>query len=367
MNEDYSGIERPYNDLLGRSPELGVVAGDNRSQPGAGVSSADALGMDAGTPVKNEQSIADLWIDNKIRSKSWKPRSVGFYLDGQTGYAEFANVYISGGITVIAGGTLGGFTVGSDYLIDLANTFGLASTVTAGDDVRFWAGNTYANRAIAPFRVTESGVVTSTGSSVITSRLSTNFEASGRFTTPVLIGAGAVSFGTSGLSISPGATGTSSASETWFVNQQVFKGSPTFSILVEANVIQNAGTGSSYFGLGAVTVNGSGHTYTTNHAGFKFLKSSGIVLYATQGDGMTEATAILQANIVNSDDIDLILRFNGTSSVTYYWRVNGGAILSSTISTNVPTAISNIIQFSTSNDATAFTYSWYCLSASYER
>jgi len=56
--------------------------------------------------------------------------------------------------------TIGDFRLGADYLRDAANSFGLASTVTAGDDVRFWAGDTFANRATAPFRLTEAGVLT---------------------------------------------------------------------------------------------------------------------------------------------------------------------------------------------------------------
>lgn len=59
-------------------------------------------------------------------------------------------------------GTIGGFTMGADYLRDTGNSFGLASTVTGGDDVRFWAGSTFANRATAPFNVTEAGVITAT-------------------------------------------------------------------------------------------------------------------------------------------------------------------------------------------------------------
>jgi len=54
-------------------------------------------------------------------------------------------------------GTIGGFEIGSDYIRDDANSFGLASTVTGGDDVRFWAGDTFANRATAPLRLYESG------------------------------------------------------------------------------------------------------------------------------------------------------------------------------------------------------------------
>lgn len=63
-------------------------------------------------------------------------------------------------------GTIGGFNIGSDYIRDAANSMGLASTVTGGDDVRFWAGDTYANRASAPFYVTESGALVATSATI---------------------------------------------------------------------------------------------------------------------------------------------------------------------------------------------------------
>lgn len=77
---------------------------------------------------------------------------------------------IAGSITATSG-TIGGFDIGSDYIRDAANSFGLASTVTGGDDVRFWAGAAYASRASAPARITEAGAatfsnVTITGGSV---------------------------------------------------------------------------------------------------------------------------------------------------------------------------------------------------------
>ncbi len=56
-------------------------------------------------------------------------------------------------------GTIGGFVIGADYIRDAANSFGLSSTVTGADDVRFWAGDTFANRSIAPARIFESGAV----------------------------------------------------------------------------------------------------------------------------------------------------------------------------------------------------------------
>lgn len=55
--------------------------------------------------------------------------------------------------------TAGGFTIGADYLRDAANSFGLASTISGGDDVRFWAGDTFANRATAPLQLYESGLI----------------------------------------------------------------------------------------------------------------------------------------------------------------------------------------------------------------
>lgn len=68
-------------------------------------------------------------------------------------------VTITGTVTATAG-AIGGFDIGADYIRDVANSFGMASTVSGSDDVRFWAGATFANRATAPFRVTEAGLMT---------------------------------------------------------------------------------------------------------------------------------------------------------------------------------------------------------------
>ena len=110
------------------------------------------LGVDKGTP---KFSIGD----STLNSLTW---------NGVT-------LAIAGSITATTG-AIGGFDIGSDYIRDTANSMGLASTVTVGDDVRFWSGATFANRATAPFRVTEAGAVTGssvtiTGGSVATSTL----------------------------------------------------------------------------------------------------------------------------------------------------------------------------------------------------
>lgn len=81
---------------------------------------------------------------------------------GTTGSSMDWNVTTPDTLTIVGSitatsGTIGGFSIGADYIRDTANSFGLASTVTAGDDVRIWAGATFASRATAPARIYESG------------------------------------------------------------------------------------------------------------------------------------------------------------------------------------------------------------------
>jgi len=65
-----------------------------------------------------------------------------------------------------SGTLISGFKIGADYIRDAANSFGLASTVTGADDVRFWAGASFANRGIATFRLYESGLLFATGATI---------------------------------------------------------------------------------------------------------------------------------------------------------------------------------------------------------
>lgn len=108
-------------------------------------------------------------IGGDLRSDGYVAGSAGWKIDSN-GNVEFEDGYFRGDITGASGtftgtitattGSIGGFDIGADYIRDVANSFGLASTVTGGDDVRFWAGDTFANRATADFRVTEAGAVT---------------------------------------------------------------------------------------------------------------------------------------------------------------------------------------------------------------
>ncbi|MHB8123946.1 MAG: tail fiber domain-containing protein, partial [Desulfuromonadaceae bacterium] len=82
----------------------------------------------------------------------------GVFRVSNTGALTATGATISGAITALSG-TIGGFILGTDYIRDSADSFGLSSTITVGNDVRFWAGASFANRATAPFRIHEDGTV----------------------------------------------------------------------------------------------------------------------------------------------------------------------------------------------------------------
>ena len=237
---DYSNIVNPYDVNLTRTGDTLSIGTPMTGNIPYGASNTDAsitptaLGTSSTTndtsigtnntgngsvevqPVKSDGGMGDLWITNFIRSQNWKPKSIGFYIDGQTGYAEFTNVYVSGNIQALTGliggftigatdlsassggntttlssgltafsagptgsptftvtqaglvtataGTIGGWVLGSTTITDLSTKTGLSSAVTGGDDIRFWAGNT--NPGLAPFLVTESGALVASSATI---------------------------------------------------------------------------------------------------------------------------------------------------------------------------------------------------------
>lgn len=70
---------------------------------------------------------------------------------------------ISGSITATTG-NIGGWVIGTNDIKDVAGVVGLSSLVTAGDDIRFWAG--HATPASAPFRLTEAGALVATSATI---------------------------------------------------------------------------------------------------------------------------------------------------------------------------------------------------------
>lgn len=111
-----------------------------------------------------------LYVDRDERKMflgvgNWDNADTPFYVDYEGFFSlgdslvwdpDTDTLTITGTINA-TGGTIGGFDIGADYIRDSINSFGLASTVTAGNDVRFWAGDTFANRGSAPVRIRENG------------------------------------------------------------------------------------------------------------------------------------------------------------------------------------------------------------------
>lgn len=100
------------------------------------------------------------WAGDTYANRATAPLRIS-----ESGALVATSATISGSITATSG-AIGGFDVGADYIRDVANSFGFASTVTGGDDVRFWAGDTFANRATAPVRITEAGALTATSATI---------------------------------------------------------------------------------------------------------------------------------------------------------------------------------------------------------
>lgn len=199
-------------------------------------------------------------------------------------------------------------------------------------------------------------------------KIATIFETSTRFN--LVASGGTSTFDTRGLSLSTTATTTRSIDAQLLTLASGFNpyaGSPIFTCSFGLSPINS--TGSAYVGIGAVTVAGTGHTFTDSHIGFKVLISGGVAsLYATQAGGSETASSAL-TTLADTDMVDVIAVVNGTSSVDYYWRKNGGALSSATnLSTNIPSAATDkVLDFSISNNSTAVTQTMWLTSASYER
>ena len=214
--------------------------------------------------------------------------------------------------------------------------------------------------------IDSSGNATFTSVTTLNMKSYTNFETSTRFTQTV-DGGGAITFDSSGARLETSTTATSSVKNEWFATQQVILGSPTFSCSIEFGAIPTIG-GVGFIGLGfPATFSGSGATFTGSHIGFSFqFQASEWRLYASNNNGGVEQFELLTTTSA-SDRFDFILKVNGSSSIDYYYRKNGGALIKTTISSGVPTSTTNKITFGMSNKGEANNIVCLVYSASYER
>ena len=160
----FETIDRPYDNFLQRSESVVSDLNPSGGMPPSGITETTTLATGSSTAesngsvqeatVRSDGAMSDVWITNFIRSQNWKPKSVGFFIDGQSGKAEFTNVYVSGNIEALTG-HIGGWLINADSLTDVSGTTGMSSAVTGGDDIRFWAGDVIP--ANAEFSVTKGG------------------------------------------------------------------------------------------------------------------------------------------------------------------------------------------------------------------
>jgi hypothetical protein len=138
-------------------------------------------------------SLVNGIVSGYVKSDNYVAGSTGWSIKGD-GSAEFSNVTVRGYVAATSG-TVGGWTINATSLQDTGGLVGMSSAVTAGDDIRFWAGNVVP--ASAPFYITEGGVIKATSGTIGPWTLSATAISTGAFDT-----LNTLYFGTSGLSLS---------------------------------------------------------------------------------------------------------------------------------------------------------------------
>jgi len=133
---DYSTINRPYDNNLRRGGEALTPSSAQMINGPAQISPKAIQGA----------TLEDLWINTWFKSTNYKPKKQGFLIDGMNGYIEAMNLYISGSI------------VGGSLHIPDKTTTNSFHVSTIGD---MWIGANVVNKANAPFKVSEAGVITS--------------------------------------------------------------------------------------------------------------------------------------------------------------------------------------------------------------
>lgn len=185
--------------------------------------------------------------------------------------------------------------------------------------------------------------------------ISTTFETAARFVRTT-VGAGANTFADTGLNLSTSATLGSSAKTLWQITGggtplSLYSAGTIFSSIFHISTLGS--TGSFFIGIGNITVDGTGHTFTDNHIGFKVtIVGSDQTLYATNASASTE-TATLLSTFAVDDVVSLALEVVSATNIRYSYRVNNGVWVTTTQTTNIPTNTSYTLQFSGSNESTA--------------
>lgn len=260
----------------------------------------------------------------------------------------------------------------ADSIVGIAASETVKGNVEEATDAEVTAGTasgTLAKLFITPTKLLTYLTSIFVGAPIRSIVFSTLFETSARFTS--IVNSGTNTFNTTGMAMDTTATGNRAAGVTLDLggsSGNLFTGSPVFS--ASFVVTTTSFNFDAYFGIGIVTKSGTGHTFTTDHAGFKVLTtgSTPASLYGTQGDGTTESATSALTTFVVGDAVEVMLKINGTASIDYYWRKNGGSWSSATNkTTNMPDTADYRLQFSLSNINTAQSTVLSVAQASYTR
>lgn len=394
MADDYTDIGNPYNVQLTRNQDgLDVQVGGGSvdesmtqqqqaalAQVGGNTAASSTMagGSSQQASVASGGAMSDITITSSIQSSNWAPKTVGFFINGQTGYAEFANVYIKGSI---AAGSLD---------IPDANTLNSFHVNTAGDT---WWGTTVALFNIsndnAPAYILKSGVAkfqsvtivggvidgTSTIGGRTASTISTAIDSSGHFADNAINTAsssilGSFTFGVSGAlqigTYSPGVSGDLKISPSGILARNS-SGSTTFSINGTTGVAvlsglvvgTNVGLGTAQDSSGVTTIiNG---TVTTGFVNALSITAGSIAAANIQAGtitgmtivGSTLATASSGQRVVLSTTLASYYDSSGNLSVQTYGSnsINSASFLikgqQSTSSIYLDTGVNGVVGFLT--------------------
>ena len=183
----------------------------------------------------------------------------GFWLGIQSGVAKFSlgdgssnfmtwdgsTLTIAGSFTATAG-TIGGFTIGATTIsaTNLTLTSGAANTanITVGTgvnsaginsangstDIAFWAGDTFANRATAPFRVTAGGAVVTTNIKITGVQSGSSID--GQYLLANSVGSAAANLALRDWSITCAFSSTNATKVSWGAGSLILSDGTTYSI-----------------------------------------------------------------------------------------------------------------------------------------
>lgn len=277
-----------------------------------------------------------------------------FYIGNTTSYLNWdgATLTVKGSISATA--------------IDIPDTVTANSFHVDSSGNAWWGATTL---AASTANVTAAGVGTFAGLSVLNKKTYTCFETAGRFVSTAG-GTGTNSFGNQGVTIAPGATGSSYSILQWKIGN-VLTNNPTFTCTIVAlGLVAASGSSRCYIGLGQPTVSGSGISYANNsHVGITINKDSGTVNVGSEmNDGSASSNVGANFTTISDNDVLEIFIKMTAASVKWYYRKNGGALtLGDTQTTHIPSAAGeDSVTFNTSNAGTAFNCQLIMQCAAYE-